>query len=194
MVAQISDNNDFPFFIDPGEGDLNLPVPLGERTYCGNLDIKIGRDGTWYYNSKPIKRQELACLFSNMLVLGNDGQHWLISSTEVGRITVADAPFIAVAMKVSGEGQTQNIKLTTNTEQTITISKKSPFYMKPNPAVQNLAPYVKMDNGMDVLVRDDILQQIAELSVETTYDTDTTKGFWSAGAFFTLDGATPQEG
>ncbi|MDH5187826.1 MAG: DUF1285 domain-containing protein [Rhodospirillaceae bacterium] len=191
MVSQISDNNDFPIFVDPGEVDLNLPVPLGDREYCGNLDIKIGRDGTWYYNSKPIERKELACLLSNMLALSADGRYWLVSPTEMGRISVADAPFIAVEMTASGKGKKQEISLLTSTEQKVTISSKSPFYLKPNPAIQNLAPYVKMENNMEVLIRNDIFLQLHELSVETVSSDNPVRGFWSAGAFFPIGNATP---
>jgi len=193
MVSQTSDNNDFPIFVDPGEVDLNLPIPLGEREYCGNLDIKIGRDGTWYYNSKPIKQQELACLFSNMLMLGSDGHYWLVSPTEIGRISVADAPFVAIEIVVAGEGEKQTINLITSTEQQVEISTKSPFYLKPNPAIQNLAPYVKMENNMDVLIRDDIFSQLLKLCVTTVLDNNPVKGFWSAGAFFPVGDTAPHE-
>lgn len=184
MVSQTSDNNDFPVFVDPGDADLNLPVPLGDREYCGNLDIKIGRDGTWYYNSRPIEHHELACLFSNMLTLSSDGHYWLVSPTEMGRISVADAPFVAVDMTVSGNGESQTIKLITATEQEVTISAKCPFYLKPNPAIQNLAPYVKMENNMDILLQRDVFSKLLELCIVAGLDDNQVKGFWSAGAFF----------
>ena len=71
---------------------------------CGDFDIRIARDGTWFYRGSPINRLALVKLFASVLRRDADGSYWLVTPAERGRITVEDAPFLAVALTVAGKG------------------------------------------------------------------------------------------
>src|SRR5262245_56327326 len=81
----------------PGNSPARQPSP-GQRpppVDHGDLDMKIARDGTWFYRGSPIARQRLVKLFASVLRREGDGSYWLVTPVERGRVTVEDAPFLA---------------------------------------------------------------------------------------------------
>src|SRR5258708_4724358 len=78
------------------------------QTDCGDFGIHISRDGTWWYQGSPIGRMALVKLFASVLRRAEDGTYQLVTPVERGRITVEDAPFIAVELTVDGEGRDQS--------------------------------------------------------------------------------------
>ncbi|MDP6951921.1 MAG: DUF1285 domain-containing protein, partial [Alphaproteobacteria bacterium] len=81
---------------------------------CGDIDIRIGRDGTWFYHGSPIGRKPLVRLFASVLRREADGDYWLVTPVERARIRVDDAPFLAVAMAVHGSGRDQRLEFHSN--------------------------------------------------------------------------------
>src|SRR5436309_1916006 len=70
---------------------------------CGDLEIRIARDSTWFYRGSPIARLPLVKLFASVLRREADGLYWLVTPVERGKIEVEDVPFLAVALTVKGE-------------------------------------------------------------------------------------------
>ena len=89
------------------------------RVECGDLPILIKRDGTWLYRGSPIGRKELVCLFSSVLKRSADGDYWLETPVERGRIQVEDAPWLAVEMDWTGDGRDQVLSFRTNVDQVV---------------------------------------------------------------------------
>ena len=79
-------------------------IPSGRRepAECGDIGLKIRRDGTWYYQNSPIGRKPLVRLFASVLRLEKDGQYYLVTPAEKALIHVEDTPFLAVAMTIEG--------------------------------------------------------------------------------------------
>src|SRR5712691_11097401 len=75
----------------------------------GDLDMRIARDGTWFYRGSPIGRMALVKLFASVLRREADGRYWLVTPVERGLIEVEDVPFLGVALTVAGQGRFQNI-------------------------------------------------------------------------------------
>jgi len=86
----------------------------------GDLDMRIARDGTWFYRGSPINRMPLVKLFASVLRRERDGSYWLVTPAERGRVTVEDAPFIAVAVDRQGEGRAQRLIFRTNLDEIVT--------------------------------------------------------------------------
>src|SRR5437764_15030087 len=91
------------------------PVELRE------LDMRIARDGTWFYCGSPINRMPLVKLFASVLRREKDGSYWLVTPAERGRVTVEDAPFIAVAVDREGDGRDQRLIFRTNLDEIVTV-------------------------------------------------------------------------
>ena len=74
------------------------PVERWNPEFCGDIDMVIGADGTWFYQGTPIRREALKRLFSSVLRKDEDGRTYLVTPVEKLGITVEDAPFLAVEM------------------------------------------------------------------------------------------------
>src|SRR5512145_1283386 len=81
---------------------------------CGDFDMRIARDGTWFYRGTPTNRKPLVKLFSTVLRRESDGEYWLVTSAELGRIAVVDAPFTAIEVTASCAGRDQELSFRTN--------------------------------------------------------------------------------
>ena len=99
--------------VAPASGRLP-PVHLWNPTACGEIDIRIRRDGTWWHEGAPIARPALVRLFSSVLRRDPDG-YWLVTPAEKLKITVEDAPFVAVALEREGGA----LRFTTNVGETV---------------------------------------------------------------------------
>jgi len=163
-----------------------LPCACGDRTFCGNLDIRIDAQGGWHYNASPIDRPEMVRLFASMLKLDAQGRHWLVTPTEMGRISVDDAPFVAVDLCATGEGDNQVLCLSTNVDDLVCIAEDTPLSMKRSPATGELTPYVTIGDGLKARVNRAVYYQLVELGVAKNVDGENVFGVWSSGAFFVL--------
>lgn len=174
------------FIMDGALPPAALPVDLGDRCFCGELDIRIDAWGVWHYNASPIRRKEMTCLFASMLVKDCMGRHWLITPTEAGCIQVDDAPFIAVDLCVHGMGREQTVSLYTNVDQPVTIDADCPLTLRPCPDGTGWAPYVTCDSGLDVKFTRALYYDLVDLAVSEPVNGQETLGIWSAGTFFPL--------
>src|ERR1700738_1923025 len=91
------------------------PVHLWNPPFCGDLDIRIASDGTWFYMGTPIGRPTLVRLFSTILKR-EDGKHFLVTPVEKVGIRVDEAPFLAVEMAKDSEGNRRLLRFRTNVD------------------------------------------------------------------------------
>lgn len=151
-------------------------------------DIRIARDGTWFYQGSPIGRRGLVRLFASVLRRDEAGDYWLITPAERGRIQVDDAPFTAVELTVAGEGPDQALTFRTNIDEMVTAGPDHPIRVAVNPDTGEPAPYILVREGLEALIVRSVYYELVERSVEGQ---DGRIGVWSQGAFFPLDG-TPR--
>jgi len=163
-----------------------LPCACEDRTLHGNLDIRIDANGGWHYNDSPIARPEMVRLFASMLKLDSDGRHWLVTPTEMGRISVDDAPFVVVDLCATGEGDEQVLCLSTNVDDVVCVAEDTPITMKPSPATGQVTPYVAIGDGLEARISRAVYYQLVELGVTMDMDGSQVFGVWSSGAFFVL--------
>jgi hypothetical protein len=90
------------------------PIDRWNPDYCGEIDMRIARDGTWFYLGTPIGRPALVRLFSTILRREPDGRYVLVTPVEKVGIAVEDVPFIAVAVEVENKGHDQRLRFLTN--------------------------------------------------------------------------------
>lgn len=163
-----------------------MPCPCEGRTFCGDLDIRILSDGTWLYNASPIERPEMMHLFASMLKLDEEGRHWLVSPTEIGRIEVEDAPFIVTDIHVSGEDKEQILCFSTNIDDVVCVDKDTPITMSKSPATGQVTPYVMIADGLKAKIGRAVYYELVELGQVLDVDGERLFGLWSSGTFFPL--------
>jgi uncharacterized protein len=166
----------------PSTGRIVAPTAAA----CGRFDIRIGRDGTWYYQGSPIGRIALVKLFATVLKRDEQGDHWLITPVEQGRIEVDDAPFVAVELNVVGSGPDQVISLRTNLDEIVTVDRDHPLRVEHDPVSGEPAPYVTVRDGLEARLNRPVYYELVELGLERRVGDDHVYGVWSRGGFFPL--------
>jgi hypothetical protein len=169
--------------------DTGRPPPPVEKwnpPFCGDLDIRIARDGSWYYLGTPIGRPALVKLFASVLRRDADGRHYLVTPVEKIGITVEDAPFLAVEMAVEGNADDRVLTLRTNLGDLVRIGPDHPLRFEKEPDSSGLKPYVLVRGRLEALFTRALMYQLAELMEQRgTADGEET-GVWSGGRFFAV--------
>ena len=162
-----------------------IPAPLagpGQSAVCGDLDMRIARDGTWYYHGSPIGRKRLVALFASVLRREADSEYYLVTPVEKGRVAVDDAPFVAVEVSVEGAGEDQLLEFRTNLDEVVTAGPGHPIRVAHNQLTGEPAPYVLVRDELEALIARPVYYQLVELGVEH----GASYGVWSGGVFFAL--------
>jgi hypothetical protein len=159
------------------------PVHLWNPPFCGDLDMRIARDGTWFYLGTPIGRKPLVRLFSSILKREGD-RYYLVTPVEKVGITVDDAPFVAIDFAVEGAGRAQRLTFTTQVEDEVTAGPEHPIRVALDPATGEPAPYVMVRRGLEALIDRKSFYRLVELGCEEVIDGVAQFGVWSDGAFF----------
>lgn len=155
------------------------PVHLWNPPFCGDLDMRIARDGTWFYLGTPIGRPALVRLFSNILKR-EDERYYLVTPVEKVGIRVDDAPFVAVDFEVEGTGDTQTVTFVTQVGDRVTADPDHPLRVQRDPATGEPAPYVMVRGGMEALIDRKSFYRLVDLGQVR----DGWFGIWSGGTFF----------
>lgn len=161
--------------------------PSREPTLCGDIDIRIARDGTWFYHGSPIGRKPLVKLFSTVLRLDENGDYWLQTPVEKARIRVEDAPFAALEMTVEGTGPEQVLSFRTNVDEWATASADHPIRVGRS-VTGEPAPYVMIRDGLEALIVRSVFYDLVELATPSDSD-PAVLGVWSGGEWFRLGSA-----
>lgn len=161
------------------------PVHLWNPEFCGDIDMRIAPDGTWYYLGTPIARKPMVKLFST--ILKKEGERWyLVTPVEKVGIQVDDAPFVAVLVDVEGHGQAQRLHFTDNCENHFTAGAAHPLRVAIDPDTQAPAPYVTVRGEFEARVHRNVFYQLVELAVPMDVGGRPGLGVWSDGVLFAL--------
>lgn len=177
-------------------GDLLAQIPKGEQKglppvhlwnpdFCGDIDMRIARDGTWYYLGTPIGRKPMVKLFSTIIRRDGDN-YFLVTPVEKVGITVDDAPFVAVTLEVEGEGEQQVLRFTTQVDDQVEAGAEHPLRIELDPQTEEPAPYVHVRSNLEALIHRNVFYQLVELAVPREIEGVTWLGVWSAGEFFPI--------
>jgi hypothetical protein len=158
------------------------PVERWNPKHCGEIDIRIARDGTWFHEGMPIGRKELVRLFSTILRKDADGFH-LVTPVEKMRIVVEDAPFMAVLLSAEGSGAAQRLVFTTNVGDETVAGADNPIRVVTDPSTDEPRPYVHVRKGLEARISRNVFYQLVELAVPGEGG---MLGVWSGGVFFPL--------
>jgi hypothetical protein len=161
------------------------PVHLWNPPFCGDLDMRIARDGTWFYLGTPIGRPALVRLFASILKREGD-RYYLVTPVEKVGIVVDDAPFVAVDFTAEGEGRAQRLTFETHVGDRVTAGPEHPIRVVRAPESGEPAPYVMVRRGLEALIDRKSFYRLAEIGCEHDVDGVAQFGLWSDGAFFAL--------
>jgi uncharacterized protein len=157
------------------------PVENWHPTHCGDSEMRIARDGTWYHQGSPIGRAEMVRLFSTILRREPDGSHVLVTPGEKLDIAVEDAPFVAVEVKNEGAGPTRTLAFRLNTGELVVAGPDNGLRFEDRDDGPH--PYLHVRGGLEALVARPVYYELAEMALA---DDAGPPGVWSGGAFFPM--------
>jgi hypothetical protein len=158
----------------------------GTTEPCGDFDMRIGADGTWFYRNSPIGRLPLVKLFASVLRREPDGSYWLVTPVERGTIVVDDVPFVAVEVDAEGEGPSRVLSFRTNLDERVTADETHPIRVEIDTATGEPRPYIHVRDGLEARILRPVYYQLVELGEFRDLDGKESFGIWSGGRFFTL--------
>ncbi len=139
------------------------PVDRWNPPFCGDLDMEIRADGTWYYLGTPIGRMPLVQLFSTVLRKDEDGRTYLVTPVEKVGIRVVDAPFVAVEMNVSGKDADQVLMFRTNVGDVVEAGPDHQLRFVDEPETGGLKPYLHVRGRLEALVARPVMYEMVEI-------------------------------
>lgn len=139
------------------------PVEKWNPPFCGDIDMEIRADGTWFYMGTPIGRAPLVRLFSTVLRREEDGRTCLVTPVEKVGIRVVDAPFVAVEMEAVGEGETQVLTFRTNVGDVVEAGTDHPLRFVVHGDNKELKPYLHVRGRLEALVSRPVMYDIVAL-------------------------------
>ena len=163
------------------------PVHLWNPPFCGDLDMRIASDGTWFYLKTPIGRAALVKLFASVLKREGD-KYFLVTPVEKVGITVDDAPFLAVELKVEegGKPQARRLHFRTNVDDWVACGPQHALRFEPEAGTGGLKPYLHVRRDLWAKVTRPLFYDLVELGEERDVDGVRMFGVASGDAFFAM--------
>ena len=163
------------------------PVHLWNPAYCGDIDIRIARDGTWFHEGSPIGRVALVRLFSTVLRRDPDG-FYLVTPVEKLRIAVEDVPFLAVRVDRLGPV----LRFETNVGDVVEAGPEHVLDIRVDGGTEEPAPYLHVRRGLMARLSRPVFYELVDLAETRATPTGEEVGVWSHGMWFKL-GSAPAE-
>jgi hypothetical protein len=160
------------------------PVHLWNPPFCGDLDMRIASDGTWYYMGTPIGRPALVRLFSTILKR-EDGKHFLVTPVEKVGIRVDDAPFLAVEMQKKASSDGILLRFRTNVDDWVDCDAAHRLRFE-TAADGGLTPYLHVRADLWAKVTRALYYDLVDMGEERMVDGQEMFGVESAGEFFPM--------
>ena len=164
------------------------PVHLWNPPFCGDLDMRIARDGTWFYLGTPIGRKELVKLFST--ILRKDGEdYFLVTPVEKVGIKVDDAPFVAVDFNPKGDA----LVFVTNVGDEVVASSENPIRVVRDSETGEPSPYILVRSNLEALIDRKSFYRLVDIGEVRTFESTNWFGVVSSGTFFPIIPASELE-
>ena len=162
------------------------PVDKWNPKFCGDIDMKIMRNGKWFYMGTEIKRPAMVKLFSGILRLDSDNFYYLVTPVEKVRISVEDAPFIATSLISENKDNINHLYFITNVNEKILLTKNNPLEIKIDNKTEEPSPYIFVRKNLKALISRSVFYELIELATKKNIGGKDCLVLASAGEVFKL--------
>lgn len=144
-------------------GDQRFPpVEKWHPDFCGDIDMRIASDGTWFYMGTPIGRKKMVKLFASVLRKDEDGKTYLVTPVEKIGITVDDAHFVATSVEFAGEASELSLCFTTNVGDVVVAGADHPIRVEVNKETGEPRPYLLVRGRLEALIARSVYYDLIE--------------------------------
>jgi|SRR6185295_19038230 len=161
------------------------PVEKWNPPFCGDIDMRIASDGTWFYLGTPIGRPALVRLFAS--VVKREGEHYfLVTPVEKVGIRVEDAPFLAVELEIENKGPNQNLIFRTNVDDVVQCDSQHLLRFEPEEGTGGIKPYLYIRRDLWAKVTRALFFELVAIGEVREQNGKKMFGVHSAGEFFAM--------
>ncbi len=162
------------------------PVHLWEPEYCGEMDMVIRSDGSWWHEGSRITRTPLIKLFASILRKDADGETYLVTPVEKIKIKVERGHFLATRVDIKGTGKNQAVFFTTNLDESVEVSKDRPLRVETDSVTLEPSPFVRVRANLEAALSRSVFYEIVERAVERETAEGPQLGLYAGGEFYPL--------
>ena len=173
--------------------DGQRPVENWHPENCGEMDMVIKADGSWWHEGSRITRRGLVDLFASILRKDDDGETYLVTPVEKIQITVERGHFVAVRVDIEGDGEAQRVFFTTNLDEVIEAGAENPIRVETDSETLEPAPFVTVRGRLEASLNRSVFYELVENAVERDTSEGKQLGIWAGGIFFPLGPAGAHE-
>lgn len=159
------------------------PVHLWNPPFCGDIDMRIARNGLWYYLGTPIGRMPMVKLFAS-IIRKDDDNYFLVTPVEKVGIKVDDVPFVAVDFDCAHAGKMQSVTFKTNVDDQATASADKPIRVERDAKTGEVSPYVLVRANLEALIDRKSFYRLVDICTHEPHQGESWFGLWSEGCFF----------
>jgi len=171
--------------IEQGSGDGLPPLEKWNPEFCGDIDMRIARDGSWFYNGTPIGRPAMVKLFSRVL-WQEEGKYFLKTPVEKVGIQVDDAPFLMISVEQREGEQGPELVFSSKTDDQVVAGAEHPIRVEVDPDSGEPSPYIGVRFGMEGLIGRSLFYQLVEMAEEREHQGKRHLMLQSQGSWFSL--------
>jgi hypothetical protein len=165
------------------------PIHLWNPPFCGDIDMRIAKDGTWFYQKTPIGRPSLVKLFASVLKREGD-KYFLVTPVEKVGLMVEEAPFLGVELVVEHDARTgQILKFRTNVDDWVTAGPGHALRFETE-AAGGLKPFLHVRSELWAKVTRALFYDLVERGEERDVNGKMMFGVASSGEFFAMADAS----
>lgn len=166
--------------------DGERPVERWNPTFCGEMDMVIKADGSWWHEGSRITRKGLVDLFASILRKDEDGVTYLVTPVEKIAIKVERAHFVATRVDAQGEGEAQRLFFTTNLGDVVEASSENPIRVETDSETMEPSPFVTVRGRLEASLARPVFYELVDLAVTRDTDEGEQLGVWAGNMFFPL--------
>lgn len=161
------------------------PLEKWNPDFCGDIDMRIARDGRWLYMGTPIGRQAMVDLFATVLWF-EEGKYYLKTPVEKVGIEVEDAPFLFTQLEIITDEQGEALCFISTTRDRVVVSAENPLWVEQDKTTGEPSPYVNVRFGMKGLLHRNLFYQLVERAQIEKVEGRDALVIRSAGEVFSL--------
>ena len=161
------------------------PVHLWNPPFCGDIDMRIAADGTWFYMKTPIGRPALVKLFASVLKR-EANKYFLVTPVEKVGIVVEDAPFLAVEMQTRDQTGDRVLRFRTNVDDWVDCGSGHALRFDPEPGTGGLKPYLHVRHDLWARLTRPLFYDLVALGEERDVEGRRMFGVASNNLFFPM--------
>lgn len=165
-----------------GTKDGERPVESWNPPYCGEIDMVIKSDGSWWHEGSRITRKGLIDLFASILRKDEDGRTYLVTPVEKIGVQVERAPFIATRVDAKGDGTAQRLFFTTNLDDVVEAGADNPIRVETDSETFEPSPFVTVRGRLEASLARPVFYELVEMATIQ----DHQLGVYAGGEFFPL--------